>query len=364
MKRILSNLFLYLLLASLANAQFGITALSSNPVPRYMGGIGDDVSPLTELGSMTYLGFEGGLYPSSRNVMPADHAARGEAAAHAMQPLDLNGQPDRNGKYVMLGIGMSHATTEFCHKGRQMLPCQEGTFMDRARNDLSVEQSHLVILDGAQGAQHALYWTSGTIPGNRRQPNNYDVVRDKVLAPAGVSEKQVQIVWLKQANSTPTVSLPNPAADAYRLETYLGEIVRTLKSRYPNLQQVFLSSRSYAGYATMGLNPEPQAYESGFAVKWLIEAQIKQMRTGVIDGRAGDLNSDTVAPWIGWGPYLWANGTTPRTKDGLTWWKTDFDPADYTHPSIPQGQQKAGHLIFEFFKTSPQASSWFLAGGD
>jgi hypothetical protein len=72
------------------------------------------------------------------------------------------------------------------------------------------------------------------------------------------------------------------------------------------------------------LNPEPYAYDSGLAVKWLIEAQIRQMQTpdGHIDDRAGNLNYHTVAPWLAWGPYLWADGLNPRS-DGLVWKPND-----------------------------------------
>ncbi|MFN2421966.1 MAG: hypothetical protein ABR527_11450 [Gemmatimonadota bacterium] len=57
---------------------------------------------------------------------------------------------------------------------------------------------------------------------------------------------------------------------------------------------------------------EPWAYESGFALKWVIEAQIEQMRTGAVDPIAGDL-SPAVAPIIIQGPYLWADGEIPRS---------------------------------------------------
>jgi hypothetical protein len=145
------------------------------------------------------------------------------------------------------------------------------------------------------------------------------------------------------------------------LESNLGAIVRALKVRYPNLQQVFLSSRTYGGYATTQLNPEPYAYESGFSVKWLIQAQIEQMRNGghIVDARAGDLNYNSVAPWIGWGPYLWADGTNARS-DGLTWERADF-VNDGTHPAPESGVKKVGTLLLNFFKTSPYTRCWFLA---
>jgi hypothetical protein len=306
--------------------------------------------PLTDLGQQTYLGFSGGLYPGGSNDAPSDHASAGRLRAVAIEPLDVAGRPSRRGRYVLLSIGMSNTTQEFCSESSAP-PCDSWTFAGQAAADPAVNRTTLAIVNGAAGGKSAGFWDA---PGRA----DYDRIRDTRLSPAGLSEQQVQIAWVKVANPGPTVSLPAGVADAYTLVTQSGNIVRALKVRYPNLQQVFLSSRIYAGYATTTLNPEPYAYESGFAVKWLVEAQIQQRRTGRIDARAGDLG-DAVAPWIGWGPYLWADGTNPRS-DGLVWERADL-AGDGTHPSR-SGQAKVGTLLLRFFKESPWTRCWFLAG--
>jgi len=144
-----------------------------------------------------------------------------------------------------------------------------------------------------------------------------------------------------------------------RYSTQRGQILRALKPRYPNLKQVFVSSRIYAGYAESTLNPEPYARESGFGVKWVVEAQVKQMSGSGVDAHAGNLDYGSVAPWVTWGPYLWADGMTARS-DGLTWAVAELGP-DGTHPSAP-GQTKVANMLLSFFNTSPQARCWFVAG--
>ena len=92
-------------------------------------------------------------------------------------------------------------------------------------------------------------------------------------------------------------------------------------------------------------------------MKWLVQAQIDQMRTGAVHPIAGDLNSATVAPWIAWGPYFWADGLNPRS-DGLTWTRADFEQ-DGTHPS-QAGEEKEAGLMLAFFKEEETAKRWFL----
>ncbi|MEX1186715.1 MAG: hypothetical protein WEA80_09010 [Gemmatimonadaceae bacterium] len=308
--------------------------------------------PLTDLRTGSYLGFQGGLYPGGVNTAPAQHDSVGRARARALRPLDATGTEASSGKYVLLSIGMSNTTQEFC-SGSSAPPCNWWTFVGQALGDAAVDRTSLELVNGAAGGRTASAWDSPTDP-------DYDRIRDTRLAPRGLSESQVQAVWVKVANAQPSSSLPAANADAHTLVAQMGSIARALRTRYPNVRQVFFSNRIYAGYAVTALNPEPYAYESGFAVKWVIQAQIDQMRTGAIDPRAGNLNYDTTAPWIAWGPDLWANGTTARS-DGLTYVRTDL-VGDGTHPS-DSGQQKVGRLLLEFFKGSPYTSCWFLAAG-
>lgn len=286
--------------------------------------------PLSDLGGGSYLGFTGGLYENGLDVPPPDHFAAGLAAAAEVRPI--------NGKIVMLSIGMSNTTQEFC-AANNPAPCTSWSFVGQALADPSVNHSTLALVNGARGGQAADAWDSPL-------EENYRRIRDMNLTPAGLSEEQVQVAWVKLANRQPAVALPSPNADAYRLRDQLDATIRAMKQHYPNLRLVYLSSRIYAGYATTALNPEPYAYESAFAVKWVIQQQIDRRRAGSVE-----------SPWIGWGPYLWADGLSPRS-DGLIWERRDLDN-DGTHPS-QSGERKVGTMLLDFLKNEPTARPWFL----
>lgn len=310
--------------------------------------------PLSELGTSTYKGFEGGLYDGGSNVMSSAHRNEGIARRRAIVLLDVAGNPSASGRIIVLSVGMSNTTQEFCNGASTTTSCASYSFMGQAAADGQVNKTTLSLVNGARGSQTASSWDD---PSDVQ----YDTVRFNRLQPLGLTERQVQVAWVKLANAGPTDSLPG-SSDALTLEASLAAVVRAMKVRYPNLEMVFLSSRIYAGYATTTLNPEPYAYESGFAVKWLIAAQVKQMATGVVDGTARSLDYRTgEAPWLAWGPYLWAAGTTPRQGDGLTWAQSDF-AQDGTHPG-QSGVQKVGQQLLTFFKTSEFTSCWFLTAG-
>jgi len=224
--------------------------------------------------------------------------------------------------------------------------------MGRAVLDPTVNRSTMVIVNGAADSLDAPSWTSAQSPA-------YDRIKTARLAPLGLSENQVEIAWVHLADPKPTVALPADSADAYTFLTNIGLVVRALRTRYPQLELVFVSSREYGGYSTNDWNPEPFAYEEGFAVKWAIESQINEMRGQAPNPKAGTLsNAKKVAPVMLWGPYMWADGMTPRS-DALVWQRADFED-DGVHPS-QNGESKVGLMLLDFFKTSPYTRCWFLA---
>lgn len=284
--------------------------------------------PLDDLGAGTYLGRTGGLYCGGSNVRPPAHDAAGLAIAAAVGPRDAAGVPSAAGKYVFVSLGMSNTTQEFA------------AFLPLAAAEPG-RDPHLVFVDGAQGGQAADAWSDPA--------NAVWTTLDTRLAAAGVTGAQVAVAWLKLAVKSPTGAFP---ADADALATALAQTLRAAKARYPNLALAYLSSRIYAGYATTGLNPEPYAYQSGFAVKKVVLDQITGDAGLVYDATQGTV----VAPWIAWGPYLWADGTTPR-GDGLTWACSDL-AADGTHPSAA-GQAKVAQRLLDFVRADATAATWF-----
>src|SRR5438067_577765 len=294
--------------------------------------------PLPDLGPGTYRGYLGGLYPNGSNQRPSAHDAAGQAIANQIQPLNAAGQPDAtNGKIVFISVGMSNTTQEFASKGST-------AFKPRADLDPG-KNPQLVIVDGAQGGQDATTWLDPSAA-------TWATVDQRLVA-AGVTQSQVQVAWVKQALASPRNYGAFPA-HAQALQADLETIVRNLKTRYPNIRIAYLSSRTraYTNDATT-LNPEPFAYESGFSVQWTIADQINGLGNLNFDASKGAV----VAPYLAWGPYLWTDGTNPRS-DGFTWLCPDV-VNDFTHPSN-SGVTKVADQLLAFFKTDPTATPWFL----
>jgi hypothetical protein len=305
------------LLALVAALAAASATLSTKDAPASANRSGADCSltstgliPLTDMGSRRYRGYRGGLYPAGRNTPAPKYLRKGHAASKQIKPI--------GGKIVLLSVGMANATAEF------------SAFKRASDRDTQVN-ANLVVVDGAQDGFDAARIV--------KRPSYWDII-DARLAAEDVSANQVQAVWLKESIAGEDRPFPR---DMKALQKNLRQIIRTMRFRYPNLKIVYLSSRTYGGYAVTGLNPEPAAYDSAYAVR----AVIQERMSGKLKG-----------PWLAWGPYLWTDGLAGR-NDGLQWACNDVEN-DGTHPS-KDGVQKVVTMLTTFFKTDPTAKRWYVA---
>ena len=292
----------------------------------------EHLTPLTELGTAKYKGEDGGLYGGGKNEPPKVQFDAAMKESAKIQPLDVDGKAADAGKIGLLSVGMSNTTMEYSR------------FKQIADAD-PAKSAKVIVIDGAQGGQTGMHWADTKSPLWQKV--------DERLKAAGLSEKQIQVAWMKQAEAGPSQHGDFPK-HAKVLQENLVKGLNNLKEKFPNLRIVYLSSRIYAGYATTALNPEPYAYEEAFAMRWLIQDQIASKPELNYDPAKGAVKS----PLLLWGPYLWADGETPRKADGLIYKREDLSDKDGTHPS-DTARAKVANLLLNFLKTDATAKNWF-----
>lgn len=289
--------------------------------------------PLTDLGTDTYRGVMGGLYPDGSNTRPPDYLAKCIEHAQAIQPLDHEGEFAEDGRIVMLGIGASNPGSEF-QKFKEI-----SEYFEPLNDQLS-------LINGSEpsvGIQE-MYNVS---------EDYWDYV-DDILTSNGLTAAQVQVIWIEEEN-TDVGDTTFPAAAVDLVNDYLN-LLQVIHILFPNTQICYLTARAYAGYATTdaGLNnglKYPRDYMNGWALKWFIE--------NVINNELGyDTNEpDAQIPLVTWGTYHWTDGSTPR-EDGL-FLDCDLDVGEDGLHLTGSGELKMGNLMFNYFSTDTTAKYWF-----
>jgi len=293
------------------------------------------LTALNDLGTGSYLGYQGGLYPNGSNTDSSTHHSDGMSIGQAIQPRDADGTIDpANGSIVLMSLGMSNTQQPWID------------FTNVANGDPG-RNPRVAIVNGALGGETAteLYQASSGYLGT---------ILNYILPFHGYTAQQVAVVWIDSADST-TQAFPT---DAQILETELEGIVATLKVDFPNLAVAYFGAVNYTGYA-QGVStvlPEPFGYDTAYGDKWAIQDQINGVCCNY-----NPANGTVVAPWMGWGYYYWANGLLAR-QDG-TYWGCQDDSFDGTHPVYPGGHLKIAYGLLNFLKTDPTATPWFLAPG-
>ena len=208
------------------------------------------------------------------------------------------------------------------------------------------KNSALVIVDGAQGAAtpHLLASSSSSY---------WNTIINNYLPDQGVTAKQVVAVWMEDSNGIAKGTFPG---DMSGLQTDYEAVMNNVHTFFPNATLAYFSSRIYAGYSNgvKTINPEPYAYEAGFAEKNAIADQLNGKANLNYNSSLGTV----MAPWMSWGPYYWANGMLGRS-DGFVWTCQDLQ-SDGTHPSYPAGDLKVAGQLLNFFKTDDTTTPWFL----
>jgi hypothetical protein len=312
---------LFILGGSLANVSNGDDKREEQP--------STGLKPLTEMTAEDrYKGEDGGLYGGGMNEPPKAHQLAAQEALKQIAPLDAQGKPSPEGKIVFISLGMSNTYGEF------------RLFKEMADGDPQ-KSPDVLLVNCAIGGAGVSSWAK---PGS----GTWKTVAER-LKEAKVSPEQVQVAWIKHAEPGPSPDT-TPLQYARKVKEDLASSLAITRSTFPNLRVAYLSSRIYGGYNIAGIrrvNPEPFAYETGFAVRWVIQDQLKSETKGKVDG-----------PILLWGPYLWADGVTPRKGDQLVWERKDLGE-DGVHPS-KTGGQKVANLLLEFFKNNAGAKTWFV----
>jgi hypothetical protein len=176
-------------------------------------------------------------------------------------------------------------------------------------------------------------------------PVLWDACLGPRLAVRGVRPDQVRVIVHKAANQfglgpggAPLPLYPDPAANFHAVQRHLTAFAAQVRARFPAVQAVYTSSRSYGGFTPRPERGEPQAYEEGHALnQWLAT-------NPTVDG-----------VWYGWWGYLWAPDCASggRNGQGICYERTDFQ-ADAVHPTAA-GEIKIARLLHDRLR----AEAWY-----
>ena len=272
-----------------------------------------------------------GEQPPGADVTQPYPIDRGDDGAHTpgtykglwLRLVD-NGAPVVSAVDGVIGVvcvGMSNANQECA------------TFVERVRAAWSSEVNPQVRIVNCAVGGHAIERWNDPL----EDAQLWDRCINNLLATAGIRRDQVRVLYHKAANQFTTgaggAALPlYPAANSdYQIfSNNLSTFAARVPTKFPAVQAVYTTSRSYGGFANQAGRGEPLSYEEGHALNsWL-----RDHRT--VNG-----------VWYGWGPYIWAPDCATGITNGanLCYVRTDY-VNDGVHPS-PAGEEKIARAIHD-----------------
>lgn len=136
---------------------------------------------------------------------------------------------------------------------------------------------------------------------------------------------------------------PDPESGYFRLQASLTTLSRRLKTFFPSLQAVYLSSRTYGGFADPGVPAprEPASYEEGHAVNsWLRD------------------NPTVNGVWFGWGAYQWAPDCASGIANGQ---EICYSRDDYGQAGVAPSARGRGKMSWQMHHRL-RLEAWYRGG--
>jgi hypothetical protein len=233
-----------------------------------------------------------------------------------------NGEPTVTAVDGVIGlvcIGMSNANQE----------CS--AYIDRVQGSFAADINPAVrVVNCAVGGHAIERWNDPAYDSKL-----WDDCISSKIGVAGVRPDQVRVIWHKAANQFTTGSggirkplYPDAGSDYFAFFANLTTFAGRVRAMFPSVQAVYVTSRSYGGFANAPSRGEPLSYEEGHALNaWLAQ-------TGDRDG-----------VWYGWGPYIWAPDCAAGVDNGggICFVRDDYVD-DGVHPST-SGRAKVSNLL-------------------
>jgi len=285
--------------------------------------------PINDLGTGTYRGFTGGLYPGGVNTPSGQYKRDLKNFAMAIRPLSGGGVIDSTvGKIAFISIGGSVG-------GRNMLSLKDKTTGNPATNPF------LKLVNCNTGKGDASL-------NSIMNPNDpyWDHVSEVIIT-SHITRNQVQVVYLETEDSVQFANFPSRPR---RFRDDLEQAVRTCKIKFTNLKIVYVLGRTTTWNKQKVSNTEPCPYYNGWGEKFMIEDQINGKKGTAYKG------DSAVAPMVTWGWYQWADGSDIPRQDGFTWQESDTQ--DGMH-ATDAGQDTLSGRFQNFLLTDFAASIWY-----
>jgi hypothetical protein len=291
----------------------------------------DERIPLNDLGTGTYMGYTGGLYPGGANNPSGQYATDLLQISGSIVPIDTIGNSSSNGKIAWISLGASIG-------GKNMKAMITKTKENPATNP------KLLLMNGNDGGVYASL-TSIMTPSDP-----YWLKVNKVIKRNRSSFRQIQVVYLETDDGVTTKKFPDrPTIIKSKIEA----CARTIKQKFPNIKVLYVLGRTRtfnnARNNATPWNTEPSPYYFGWGCKWAIEDQINGVSGTEYKG------SNKVAPIITWGFYQWAD-SLPRKTDNFYWRFTETKDGLHSNDA---GEDTLATRFQKFLLSDINSKQWY-----